>query len=395
MEFSTLRAKDRVYLDHNATAPLAAAIAERVPGWLEIWGNPSSIHNAGRAPKAILRDSRSAFAKIIGAQSPLEIVFTSGGSEANNLALKGVLEKSGGRKRFLVSAVEHPSIRRTIEYLESRGAEVKFIPVLRSGSVDLEAYERLLDDRTALVSVMLANNETGNIFPVKKLAELARAKGALFHADCVQALGKIPVDVRELGIDLASFSGHKFYALKGVGALYVRRGVNLEPLIHGGGQERHRRGGTENALAIASLGAMCEYAGEIAGRASSLETLRGHLEDRILNEIAGVTVTGGGAPRLPNTSSLVIPGVDGETLLMNLDMAGYSVSTGAACSSGSPEPSPVLLAMGLSREQAQSSLRVGLGWENTLAEIDRFVDELKVVVGRIRSFGKNDGEASA
>jgi len=254
----------------------------------------------------------------------------------------------------------------------------------------MEAYERLLDEKTALVSVMFANNETGNIFPVKELAALAHAKGALFHADCVQALGKIPLNVRDLGVDLASFSGHKFYSLKGSGFLYVRKGVQLESLIHGGGQERHRRGGTENTLAIAALGAMCELRSEVAGRALAVHDLRDHLEARVMAEIPGATVTGGASPRLPNTSSLVIPGVDGETLLMNLDMRGFSVSTGAACSSGSPEPSPVLLAMGLTRAEAQSSLRLGLGWGNTRTEIDFFVNELVQVVRHLRSFNSMD-----
>ncbi len=388
MEFSTLRAKGRVYLDHNATAPLAQSVAARVPEWLEQWGNPSSIHQSGRGPKAVLRETRNRMAQMIGAGAPLELIFTSGGTEANNLALKGVFEKArmNERRRILVSSVEHPSVRRTAEYLESRGAEIAIIPVLRSGRIDLDAYERLLDENVALVSVMLANNETGNIFPVKKLAELAHSKGALFHADCVQALGKIPVNLRDLGVDLATFSGHKFYGLKGVGVLYVRRGVNLESLIHGGAQERHRRGGTENTLAIASLGEMCGFQGQIDSRAEELKRLRDHLETRALAEISGVSITGGESERLPNTSSLVIPGVDGETLLMNLDMRGFSVSTGAACSSGSPEPSPVLLAMGLARAEAQTSLRVGLGWENTQAEIDLFVDELILIVERIRSF---------
>jgi len=388
MEFSTLRISDRIYLDHNATTPLAGRVAERVPEWLEAWGNPSSIHFSGRAPKALIRDARDRFARMIGAAT-LEVIFTSGGSEANNLALKGVfetLEKAKSpRRRYLVSAVEHPSVKRTAEFLRDRGADVRTVPVLRSGAIDLEAYERLLDERTALVSVMLANNETGNIYPVARLAELARAKGAFFHADCVQALGKIPVDVRALGVDLATFSGHKFYALKGVGALYARKGLQLESLVHGGGQERHRRGGTENALAIASLGAMCELADEVVRRGEETRRLRDLLEARVLSEIPGVTVTGGESPRLPNTSSLVIDGVDGEIMLMNLDIRGYSVSTGAACSSGNPEPSPVLLAMGLSRAQAQSSLRLGLGWGSRPAEIERFVADLGAVVKRIRS----------
>jgi cysteine desulfurase len=392
MSFSTLRANKRIYLDHNATTPVAESVRDQLVSWVEHWGNPSSIHQSGRGPKALMRESRDKIAKALGA-NPLELIFTSGGSESNNLALKGVFEAMkkneqfgrSPRHRYLFSDVEHPSVRRAAEYLVEQGAEVAFIPVLRDGSIDLARYEELLDDRVALVSVMLANNETGNLFPVKEMAARAHAYGALFHTDAVQALGKIPVDLSELGVDLASFSGHKFYALKGSGLLFCRRGLSIESQIHGGGQERHRRGGTENLLAIASLGFMCGFKDQIASRANEVECLRNRMEARILEEIRGVHLTGAESPRLPTTSSLVIDGVDGETLLMNLDMKGFSVSTGAACSSGSPEPSPVLLAMGLTRHEAQSSLRVGLGWGTTLAEIDAFVETLKVVIAHVRS----------
>lgn len=370
-------------------------IAEHLPAWLELWGNASSIHQSGRGPKTLIRDARENFARMIGA-NPLEVVFTSGGSEANNHAIKGVFEafqKPGPitrpfRRRYLVSSVEHPSVKRAMDFLRERGAEIVEIPVNRRGEINVDFYSQALDDQTALVSIMAANNETGTIFPIRKLAEMARSRGALFHSDCVQALGKIPLDVCDLGVDLASFSGHKFYSLKGAGALFIRKGVTLESLIHGGGQERHRRGGTENALAIASLGAMCELKDEVAARAECVAGLRDHLEARVLAEIADVTVTATENARLPNTSSFVIRGADGETMLMNLDMLGYAVSTGAACSSGSPEPSPVLLAMGLSRSEAQNSLRVGLGWENTRDEIDSFVTDLRVVVARLRSFDR-------
>lgn len=390
---------DRVYLDHNATSPIAMRVRERVPAWLELWGNPSSIHQSGRGPKTLMRDSRETIAKFLGV-NPLELVFTSGGSEANNLALKGVFETFQRpelyarefRNRYLVSSAEHPSVKKSAEYLRSRGAIVETIPVKRNGEIDLAAYETLLTDQTALVSVMLANNETGAIFPIKEMAALAHSRGALFHTDGVQALGKIEFSLADLGVDLASFSGHKFYSLKGAGVLFAKRGVQLESLIHGGGQERHRRGGTENLLAIASLASMCELKSEVPLRSREMEVLRDHFEARVLEEISQVSITGAGVARLPNTSSLLIPGVDGEILLMNLDLRGFSVSTGAACSSGSPEPSPVLLAMGLTRAEAQSSLRVGLGWSTTRDQIDRFVDTLKDVVRHLRSI---DAEARA
>jgi cysteine desulfurase len=390
----------RIYLDHNATTPVSDDVRNHLLEWVESWGNPSSIHGSGRGPKTLLREAREKIAKFIGA-SPLELIFTAGGSEANNFALKGVFESFqnatslarsgvGFRNHYLLSAVEHPSLIRTADYLRGRGAQVDFIPVGRDGRIDLEAYGRLLSDDVALVSVMMANNETGHLFPIREMAEMAHAHGALFHTDAVQALGKIPIDVRELNVDLASFVGHKFYSLKGAGVLYSRKGLNLEPLIHGGGQERHRRGGTENALAIAALGMMSEQKEMVAVKAEEMGKLRDHFEARVLAEIPFVTITGPDAPRLPNTSSLVISGVDGEMLLMNLDIKGFSVSTGAACSSGSPEPSPVLLAMGLSRAEAQSSLRVGLGWSTTLEQIDLFTDALIGVVDHLRIVGGFD-----
>lgn len=387
----------RIYLDHNATTPISDDVRNHLSEWVGQWGNPSSIHDAGRGPKALLRESRDKIAKFIGA-SPLELIFTAGGSEANNLAIKGLFETNEKlarrgikvRTRYLFSEVEHPSIMRTAEYLRERGARVDFIHVDLDGRIDLARYASLLGDDVALVSVMMANNETGHLFPVREMAEMAHAHGALFHSDGVQAFGKIPVDVRELGVDLASFAGHKFYSLKGAGFLYSRRGVTLESLIHGGGQERHRRGGTENALAIAALGLMCEKKDLVAPKAEEMRVLRDHFEARVLAEIPFVRITGAESPRLPNTSSLVIPGVDGEILLMNLDIKGFAVSTGAACSSGSPEPSPVLLAMGLSRAEAQSSLRVGLGWSTTREQVDLFTDALVEVVAHLRSIGGFD-----
>jgi cysteine desulfurase len=392
------QAKAQVYLDHNATTPVAENVKAKLLTWVENWGNPSSIHNSGRGPKTLLREARDRVARFIGA-SPLEIVFTSGGSESNNYALKGFyetlqnpkpLQAANLRRRFLVSSVEHPSVMKTLEYLRDRhessdgGITVDIIPVSRKGEIDLEIYKKLLGPDVALVSVMYANNETGNVFPIREMADLAHQSGAIFHSDCVQALGKIPLNVHELGVDLASFSGHKFYSLKGAGALYIRKGLSLESLIHGGGQERHRRGGTENILAIAAMGFMCEQKEAVVEKASSMQALRDHFEARVLAEIPCARRTGSESPRLPNTSSLVIPGIDGETLLMSLDMRGFSVSTGAACSSGSPEPSPVLLAMGLTRKEAQSSLRVGLGWGTTSDDINDFCDALKQAVTLLR-----------
>jgi cysteine desulfurase len=376
-----------IYLDHNATTPLYPDLKSRVGDWLVEWGNPSSIHFAGRGPKALIREARHNLASLIGADQ-MEIIFTSGGSEANNLAIKGVLGAGpkDGRDQILISSVEHPSVRKTAEYMTSLGYRLDLIPVHRDGEMDLDRFDDLLSEQTALVSVMLANNETGHLFPINHIAEQAKRKGALVHCDAVQALGKIPLNVRTLGVDLATFSGHKFYALKGCGVLYVKKGTNLIPQIHGGGQERGRRAGTENALAIASFGYMCSLGDKIFSEALRLRQLRDHMERRIVNEITGVQLTGAEGVRLPNTSNMTLSDIDGETLLMNLDVHGFAVSTGAACSSGNPEPSPVLLAMGLSRGEAQCSLRLSLGWENTQEDVDSFVEVLKSVVVRLRGF---------
>jgi cysteine desulfurase len=361
---------------------------------LDSWGNPSSIHYHGRAPKALVREARAAIAQTIGA-NPLEVIFTSGGSESNNLALKGVLLPAPreGRHRILISAVEHPSVTQCAQTLKDFGFIVDVLPVDRNGEIDLDHYESRLQNSTALVSCMFANNETGHLFPIARMARLAHERGILFHCDGVQALGKVPVDVKNLNVDLMTFSGHKFYSLKGTGVLYVRRGLELRPLIDGGSQERFRRAGTENALAIATLGQMCRRTDEIAVQAERLQVLRDQMEEQILDRISDVTVTGRKGRRLPNTSSMTISGVDGEALLMALDVRGFSVSTGAACSSGSPEPSPVLLAMGLTRAEAQSSLRISLGWENTADEIGLFVETLVAVVQHLRSVHLRQSEA--
>ena len=391
-DIRTLYSLKANYFDHNATTPVSDEVIQAVPEFLQAWGNPSSIHWAGRQPKNILRDTRQTLASHLNCH-PLELVFTSGGSESNNTIIKGIFDYNqtatfkpelARRTHYMCSEVEHPSVIKTMTHLKSLGARVDFIPVNRKGEIDMEFYRKHLSEETALVSVMYANNETGTIFPIAEMARLAHEKGALFHSDSVQAFGKIPVNLKELGVDFASFSGHKFYSIKGSGFFYTKRGTSFTSLIHGGGQERHRRGGTENVLGIACIGVMAQKLSNVAPHAEEIACLRDHMEKRILAEIPDAVVTAGETRRLPNTSSLVIPGVDGETMLMSLDMKGYAVSTGAACSSGNPEPSPVLLAMGLSRQEAQSSLRVSLGWGNSLTQVDEFVETLKVVVDRLR-----------
>jgi cysteine desulfurase len=375
-----------VYLDHNATTPVHPEVLERLSEWAKHWGNPSSVHKASREPKTLIRETRKALAEYLKVH-PLELIFTSGGSESNNLAIKGIffaLQKLG-RTHFITTAIEHPSVMKAFEFLESQGATVDYIPVDIHGNLDLDFYKNKLSEKTALVSVMLANNETGVIHPIQEMCALAHEKGALFHTDAVQALGKMDVDLEKLGVDLASFSGHKFYSLKGTGILFQKRGTPLESLISGGGQERGRRAGTENTLAIASLGYMISKKDEILQQNERIKTLRDDMEKRIVESISQVHLMEN-SNRLPNTSSLFIEGVDGETLLMNLDMHGVCVSTGAACSSGSQEPSAVLRAMGFTRKQAQGSLRISLGWHNNAEQIEYFLEVLKKVVTRIRQF---------
>ena len=372
------------YYDHNATTPVAHEIIQALPDLFQHWGNPSSIHMAGRVPKNILRETRQKIAQYLNC-SPLEIVFNSGGSEGNNTIIKSVFQILNNRKNhFMCSQVEHPSVIKTMQYLESHGAKVDYIPVNRKGEIDFDFYEKHLTNQTALVSVMTANNETGTIFPIQKIVELAHLRGALFHTDAVQIFGKASIDLKSLNIDYATFSAHKFYSLKGTGFIYLKKGAPFESLIIGGGQERQRRGGTENTVGIAALGQVLSRLDHLKTEVTRITELRDYFEKKVLQLIANVTVTAGESERIGNTSSLVIPGVDGETLLMNLDLKGYAVSTGAACSSGNPEPSPVLLAMGLTRAEAQNSLRVSFGWGNQISEVDQFIQVLVEIVHRLR-----------
>lgn len=390
----------KVYMDHNATTPIASFLVDFCQKWLTHWGNPSSIHWAGREPKALMRESRKKIAKFLGVQ-PLELVFTSGGSEANNLALLGFyqgllsLEKEGrehplsGRRRFVTTKVEHPSVMKSMQHLEQLGVDVQYVTVNRDGVLDLKQFRELVNEETALVSVMMANNETGAVFPLKEMTEYAHSVGALVHTDAVQGLGKMDFNLKELDVDMASLSAHKFYSLRGAGALYVKKEVPLSPLIHGGAQERSRRAGTENVMAIAAFAEMTRFKGQIKSRSLKMAGLREHLMKRMASEIDGLVFNGLGHECLPNTLSVSIEGVDGESLLISLDLKGFAVSTGAACSSGSPEPSPTLLAMGLSREEAQSSLRISLGWETSQEQVDAFVDTLVSVVARLRSLAED------
>jgi cysteine desulfurase len=381
----------RVYLDYNATTPLHPELLTLVQQNLTKFGNPSSVHWAGRESKNIISQARESLAQFLHC-NPLEIVFTAGGSEGNNLALKGILDHgAGNRKEIICSEVEHPSVLKTVEFLEKKGFKVLWLKVNRDGAISLEELEKLLSENTALLTCQLVNNETGNIFPLKKMARLAHKVGAFVHSDMVQSLGKIPVDLTAMDVDLASFAGHKFYGLKGAGLLYIKRGLHVESLIAGGGQERNRRAGTENALAIGSIGDAARILGpQLNDKMTSIEKMRDDLQSLILQEIPQCRINGAESKRVPNTINVTFSEVDGETLLINLDTKGFAVSSGAACSSGSQEPSPVLVAMGLTPEEASQSLRVSLGWLTTQEEIADFFSNLKSMVLKMREIHKSE-----
>ncbi len=364
------------YFDHNATTPPRSETAEAVSHALKQWGNPSSVHSYGRAARRIVEDSRRQVAGLAGVD-PAAVVFTSGGTEANNLALRGC-----GRARILVSAIEHPSVLEAADNIET-------IPVDANGIVDLGALEAMLrGGEGAIVSVMLANNETGVIQPVTRAAALAHEAGALFHCDAVQGAGRLKLDFSALGADMMTLSAHKIGGPKGAGALVAADHVRLAPIIRGGGQERGRRSGTENLPGIAGFGAAAELAATEAASAGGLAGLRDMLEERVIAEIPGARIIGAGAERIPNTSCIALPGISAETQVMALDLAGYAVSAGSACSSGKVKPSHVLAAMGLDNDIAACAIRVSLGHGNSEAEIEGFV-------AAYRDFAKRAGATAA
>ncbi|MDE0152081.1 MAG: cysteine desulfurase family protein [Bdellovibrionales bacterium] len=382
-----LKELDRVYLDYNSTAPLADFLGDKVQNWLKYWGNPSATYQKAREARSCVWTAREQLARFIHAR-PLEVVFTSGGSESNNQAIKGLAEKfrNSSRNKIITSSVEHPSVKSVCEWVRDHyGFQLEVIPVLKSGHLDLEKYEKALDDRTAFVSIMYVNNETGCIFPIQKLAELSHKAGALFHSDAIQALGKIPVDAERLNVDLLSLSGHKFYSLKGAGALYVKKGLSLESLIHGGPQERKRRAGTENVLAICAFGAVAEKGEEVLKQNQEITQWRDQLESIVEKSIQGVRFIGKNHPRVGTCSSIMIDGVFAETVMMNLDLKGYSVSVSSACHSGSIAPSAVLLGMGYSPSEAKCVLRVSFGVGIEWESLKKFADVLKEIVDRLRS----------
>ncbi len=377
----------KIYLDHNATTPMRPEVLEAMLPYLQgRFGNANSIHGWGREAKRALEEAREVVARALAARDKESVVFVSGGTEADNLALKGAAWAARARRRHIVtSAVEHHAVITTCQSLEEQGFEVTYLPVDGEGLLDLETVRRSLRAETALISLMHANNETGVIFPLTEVGRLARERGIVFHTDAVQTFGRLPIDVEALGVDLLSLSGHKIYGPKGIGALYVRPGTRMVPHLHGGQQERGRRAGTENVAAAVGLARAIEVSlASMEEEAHRLASLRDRLEEGVLRRIEGTRRNGHRERRLPNTSNLSFRGAEEQSLILALDLEGVAVAAGAACTSGSLEPSHVLQAMGWSPEDDGGAIRFSLGIGTTEAEIDRVLDLLPWLVQRVR-----------
>ncbi len=376
-----------VYMDHAATTATAPAVVEAMlPYFTDHFGNPSSVYRIARESKAAVDEAREKVARALSAK-PEEIYFTSGGTEADNWAIKGVAfaNKQKGN-HIITSVIEHHAVLHTCQYLEKMGFEVTYLPVDEFGRVDPAAVEAAITDRTILISIMFANNEIGTIEPIAAIGALARKKGIYFHTDAVQAIGHVPIDVGAMQIDLLSLSAHKFNGPKGVGALYIRKGVKIDNFMHGGGQEKKRRAGTENLASIVGLGVAIErVAASMEQESARLIALRDRLKDGILEKIPHARLNGHPTERLPGNLNISFEFIEGESILLFLDHAGICASTGSACTSGSLEPSHVMLAIGLPHEQAHGSLRLTLGEENTEEEVDYLLGVLPGIVERLRT----------
>ena len=373
----------RAYLDNNATTPvLPEILAAMTPYFSEQFGNASSIHHHGQQTRAAVENARESVAALLGARAS-EVVFTSGGTEADNLAIFG-LARAGDH--VITSSIEHHAVLNACKRLEAMGCEVSYLPVDGECRVNPDDVKRALRSNTRLISVMMANNETGVLQPVEEIGRIAAEANVYFHSDAVQAAGKVPVGVDGIGCDLLTISGHKINAPQGVGALYVRKGTLLQPQLYGGRHERSRRAGTENVPGIVALGKAAEIAlaGFTNGDVERIRELRDRLEKTVLEQVEAIGVNGAGAPRVPNTTNLHFDYIEGEALVIALDLKGVAVSTGAACSSGAIEPSHVLTAMGLSGDQARASLRFSLGKQNTAEDVDLLLSILPETVARLR-----------
>ena len=370
-----------IYFDNAATTkPRKEVIDKMLPFITENYGNPSSIYKIARENKTAVDEARDNLAKAINAKAN-EIYFTAGGSESDNWALKGVADSCSDKGRHIITtAIEHHAILHTCEFLESKGFEVTYLPVDEYGIISIEDLKNAIRDDTILISVMFANNEIGSVQPIKEIGSIAREKGIVFHTDAVQALGHVPIDVEEMNIDLLSASGHKLYGPKGIGMLYIRKGIKIKPLIHGGAQERNRRAGTENVPGIVGFG----EAVKLEQESKRLAALRDKLIDGILSSIPHSRLNGHPQKRLPGNVNISFEFIEGESMLLLLDMKGICASSGSACTSGSLDPSHVLLAIGLPHEKAHGSLRLTLGHFNTEEEVDVILKELPPIVSRLR-----------
>lgn len=374
-----------IYLDNNATTKVDEAVFEEMrPYFCELYGNPSSMHFFGGQVQSKVTEARVRVADLLGA-SPEEIIFTACGTESDNAAIRSALEVFPDRRHIITSRVEHPAVLTQCRNLRQKGYRVSEIGVDGAGRLDLEELKTVIDDDTAIVSLMWANNETGVIFPVEEAARIAKSKGALFHSDAVQAIGKIPINMAASNIDMLSLSGHKLHAPKGIGVLYLRKGTPFRPLLVGGHQEKSRRAGTENAAAIIALGKACQLAGQhMDAENTVVKGMRDRLQDALMSAIPHARINGGGAERLPNTTSIAFEFVEGEAILLLLSEFGICASSGSACTSGSLEPSHVLRAMGVPFTCAHGSIRFSLSRYTTEAEIDTVIRELPPIISRLR-----------
>jgi len=377
----------KVYFDHNATTPVHPEVAAAVQPFLDdLFGNPSSIHWAGRDVRKAVEDARGEIASFYGCR-PLEVVFTGSGTEADNLGVKGVAYRPGNAgKHIITTQVEHPAIMNTCRFLETQGFRVTYVPVNRQGVVEPDAVRCAITKDTILVSVMAANNETGCIMPIEEIGAIAREAGVLMHTDAVQSTGKVPISWETLPVDLLSFSGHKVNGVKGAGGLLVRKGIELSPVLHGGHQERGRRGGTENVAGIVAMGkAFSVLSKSMGAEVAEVRRLRDAFERALYARIPDLVLNGHPTMRLPNTVNLSFRFVEGEALLLNLDMMGIACSSGSACTSGSLEASPILMAMGADPIDSQGALRFSLGRGNTDEDVAYAVDAIETVVDKLRA----------
>jgi cysteine desulfurase len=389
-----------IYTDNNATTQVAPEVLEEMLPYVhDLYGNPSSMHNFGGQVGRKLNEAREKVASLIGATTD-EMVFTSCGTESDNTAIRAAITSHPDRKHIITTRVEHPAVKNLCEYLEKNGYRVTYLPVDRQGKLTLEHLHQSLSSDTAIVSIMWANNETGVIFPIEEIAQVVSERGIVFHTDAVQAVGKIPIDVQKVPVDMLSVSGHKLHAPKGVGVLYVRRGTKFSPFLIGGHQEKGRRGGTENVASIIGLGKACELAAEHIGEENErVRYLRDRLENEILKRIPNAIVNGDREHRLPNTTSISFEYVEGEAILLMMNEFGICASSGSACTSGSLEPSHVLRAMGVPFTAAHGSIRFSLSTYNTEEEVDFIIEKLPPVIERLRElspyWGQSKMEAAA